>query len=192
MHYQWIPGEYACPSFDEYAEAMCLPLVTELSKIDEMPLLIIEPGRSLVDEGMHLITTVVSRKTMPNGVKGIVIDAGVNLLPTCYWYRLNIFVAERSVSALTSNATEIVNIYGPLCMNIDCIQIGAHLPPVRAGDMLVVRNVGAYNFSQSLQFIRPRPAVVMVTRDSVELLRLPETTEYICQLDKVPAHLTQK
>jgi len=86
----------------------------------------------------------------------------------------------------------MVNIYGPLCMNIDCIQVGTYLPPVRAGDILVIRNVGAYNFSQSMQFIRPRPAVVMITKDSVEYLRLPETTEYICQLNKIPTHLTRK
>lgn len=192
LHYQWVPGEYACPTSDEYAEAICLPLVAELSKMADMPQLIIEPGRTLVDEGMHLITTVVSRKTLSDGGKGIVIDAGVNLLPTCYWYRFNIHAAERSASISEGGMTEVVNIYGPLCMHIDCIQLGTHLPPVRAGDILVIRNVGAYNLSQSWQFIRPRPAVVMITKDSVEYLRLPETTEYICQLDKIPDQLTKK
>jgi len=192
LHFQWIPGEYACPTFDEYAEAICLPLMTELSKIGEMPLLIIEPGRALVDEGVHLVTTVISRKTFSSGTKGVVVDAGVNLLPTCYWYRFNIHAAERSLDIPEGGATEIVNIYGPLCMNIDCIQVGTYLPPVRAGDILVVRNVGAYNFSQSMQFIRPRPAAVMITGGGVEYLRLPETTEYICQLDRVPEHLLKK
>lgn len=192
LHYQWIPGEYACPTFDEYAEAICLPLMMELSQIGDTPLLIIEPGRALVDEGLDLITTVVSRKTLAYGGKGVVIDAGVNLLPTCYWYRFNIHAAERSTSISEGGMTEMVNIYGPLCMNIDCIQVGTYLPPVRAGDILVITNVGAYNLSQSLQFIRPRPAVVMITKDGVEYLRLPETTEYICQLDRIPEHLTKK
>ena len=192
LHYQWIPGEYACPSIDEYAEAICLPLVTEFSKTADMPLLIIEPGRALVDEGMHLIATVVSKKTLADGSKGIVIDAGINLLPMCYWYRFNINTAESSATFSEGNTTEIVNIYGPLCMNIDCIQVGTYLPPVRAGDSLVIRNVGAYNFSQSMQFIRPRPAVIMITGDRVEYLRLPETTEYICQLERIPDHLTKR
>jgi diaminopimelate decarboxylase len=193
LHYQWIPGEYACPTFDQYAKAICVPLMAELGKnIDDLPLLIIEPGRALVDEGMHLLTTVVSRRTLLNGGKGIIIDAGINLLPTCYWYRFDIHVAERAASNSEDGMNEIVNIYGPLCMNIDCIQFDACLPPVRVGDILVIRNVGAYNFSQSMQFIRPRPAVVMIMKDGVEYLRLPETTEYICQLDKIPAQLTQK
>ena len=192
LHYQWIPGEYACPSFDEYAEAICPPLVAELSKTVDMPLLIVEPGRALVDEGMYLITTVVSTKTLSDGGKGIVIDAGINLLPTSYWYRFNISTAERPVVTSAGGMTEVVNIYGPLCMNIDCIQVGAYLPSVSPGDILVIRNVGAYNFSQSMQFIQPRPAVVMITKDSVEYLRLPETTDYICQLDRIPSHLLKK
>jgi len=192
LHYQWIPGEYACPTFDEYAEAICSPLVVELSKTTDMPLLIIEPGRALIDESMHLITTVVSRKTLPDSSKGIVIDAGINLLPTSYWYRFNIHAAERPAGTSDGGMTEIVNIYGPLCMQTDCIQVSTHLPPVRAGDILVIRNVGAYNFSTSWQFIQPRPAVVMITNGRVEYLRLPETTEYICQLDRIPGHLLKK
>ncbi|MAF85256.1 MAG: diaminopimelate decarboxylase [Dehalococcoidales bacterium] len=192
LHYHWIPGEYACPAIDEYAEAICSPLVTELRKIADMPLLIIEPGRALVDEGMYLITTVVSLKALLNNYKGVVIDAGVNLLPTCFWYRFNIRAAERPASLSDGDMTNFVNIYGPLCMNIDCIQLGTHLPSVTAGDILVISNVGAYNFSQSMQFIRPRPAVVMITEDGVEYLRLPETTEYICQLERVPGHLLKK
>lgn len=192
LHNQWIPGEYACPTFDEYAEAICSPLLAELTKMPDMPLLILEPGRALIDEGMHLITTVVSRKTLANEGKGIVVDAGVNLLPMSYWYRFDIQAAERSVDIAAGGTTEVVNIYGPLCMHIDCIQIGAYLPPVRAGDLLVVRNVGAYNFSMSTQFIRLRPAVVMIAKDGVEYLRLPETTEYVTKLDRIPERLTKK
>jgi diaminopimelate decarboxylase len=189
LHYQWIPGEYACPTFDEYAEAICSPLLAELSKTTNMPLLIIEPGRALIDEGMHLITTVVSRKTLPDNSKGIVIDAGINLLPTSYWYRFNIHATQIPSD---KGMTEIVNIYGPLCMQMDQIQVSAYLPPVKAADILIIRNVGAYNFSQSMQFIQPRPAAVMITKGSVAHLRLPETTEYICQLDRIPDHLLKK
>ena len=192
LHSQWIPGEYACPTFDEYAEAICSTLLAKLSKMPEMPLLILEPGRALIDEGMHLITTVVSRKTSSNGDKGIVVDAGVNLLPMSHWYHFDIQASERVVGMDAGGTTEVVNIFGPLCMHVDCIQIGAYLPPVRAGDLLVVRNVGAYNFSMSMQFIRLRPAVVMITKNGVEYLRLRETTEYVTKLDRIPERLTKK
>lgn len=189
----WLPGEYVCPTVDEYAEAICQPLLAELSKVSDMPLLILEPGRVLVDEGMHLITSVVSLKTLADGGKGIVVDAGVNLLPMSYWYSFDIQYAQKSsVTHDTDTTTEALNIYGPLCMQIDCIQIGTHLPPVTAGDILVVKNVGAYNFSMSTQFIRPRPAVVMITKNGTEYLRLRETTEYVTQLERIPERLSKE
>ena len=192
LHNAWTPGQYSCPTFDEYAEAICGPLLNLLGPPDQLPLLILEPGRALVDEGVHLITTVVSRKIMGDGKKGIVLDAGVNLLSSSYWYRFSIHPSEYSQDVSRGGTIESVSIYGPLCMNIDCIQTGANLPPVHPGDVLVVANVGAYNFSQSTQFIRARPAAVIVSQTGAEYLRLPETTDYICQLDQIPSHLQNK
>lgn len=193
LHDQWIPGEYACPTFDEYAEAICPPLLAEFSKTPNMPLLILEPGRALVDEGVHLITTVVSRKTLSEGGTGIVVDAGINLLPMTYWYRYKLQAVRSAVNSSNTNTTEVVSLYGPLCMHIDCLQAGITLPPLRAGDILVVNNTGAYNFSMSTQFIRPRPTVVMIAKDgSAECVRTRETTDYITQLDRIPQRLIKK
>lgn len=185
LHNQWLPGEVACPSFDQYAEAVCPVLLNLPYDPKELPILILEPGRSIVDEAMHMIASVVSCKTLSNGVKALVIDAGVNLLPTSYWYKLEILPA-----GFTSSLTENYNIYGPLCMNIDCIRLGVQLPSVRRGDLLVIKNIGAYNFSQSLQFIQPRPAVVLISEEGkVYYLRHRETTEYIRQMEDIPEHV---
>ena len=89
----------------------------------------------------------------------------------------------------TCGVTEEVNLYGPMCTNIDCRQVGASLPPLRAGDLLMVKNVGAYNISQSMQFIQPRPAVVMVGDGGVEVLRRAETGSYVRLLEEVPERL---
>jgi diaminopimelate decarboxylase len=53
----------------------------------------------------------------------------------------------------------------------------------------MIKNVGAYNFSQSMQFIQPRPAIVLINNGQVEYLRMPEDTNYIKQLERVPEHL---
>jgi len=50
------------------------------------PILILEPGRAIVDEAMQLISKVVSKKKDANGNQSVVMDAGVNILPTAYWY----------------------------------------------------------------------------------------------------------
>jgi diaminopimelate decarboxylase len=77
-------------------------------------------------------------------------------------------------------------------MNIDVLQLKTPLPPVRKGAVLVIKNVGAYNFTQSMQFIQLRPAVVLINGGEVEILRAPETTEYIRELERVPQRLLSK
>jgi diaminopimelate decarboxylase len=190
LHDQWLPAEYATPTFEQYADAICPVLINSLPQ--PLPLLILEPGRCIVDEAMHLLATVVSTKVLSTGQKGVVLDAGINLMPTVAWYRHEVRVAGETASPSSGGVLEEVNLYGPLCMNIDVLQYRAFLPPVRRGAILVIRNVGAYNFTQSMQFIQPRPAVVLVNGGEIEYLRLPETTEYIRQLERMPERLRIK
>jgi diaminopimelate decarboxylase len=72
-------------------------------------------------------------------------------------------------------------------MNIDVIQDGTPLPPMTPGDTLVLHPVGAYNITQSMQFIAYRPAVVMVMQDGrVEVIRRRENLEYVEQMEVLP------
>jgi diaminopimelate decarboxylase len=190
LHDQWLPADYATPTFDQYAEAICPTLIKLLPQ--PPPLLILEPGRALVDEAMHMLTSVVSVRYLSSGQKGVVVDAGVNLLSSVAWYRYEIRAATLAGSISAGSVLEEVNLYGPLCMNIDILQNKVSLPPLRMGDILIVKNVGAYNFTQSMQFIQPRPAIVMVNEGNVEVIRPAETMEYIKQLEKVPQRLQYK
>lgn len=184
LHTQYVPGEYTCPTFDQYAEAICPVLLVNGLPVEEQPRLILEPGRCIVDEAMCLLCSVVTTKRLSTGQKAAVLDAGVNLLPTSVWYRHNIVPAQEGGSLL-----EDVNLYGPLCMQIDVIRLNVSLPPLSRGDVLVVENVGAYNFSQSMQFIQPRPAVVLLNEGKAEHVRMPETFAYLRELDRLPDRL---
>ncbi len=190
LHDQWMPAGYATPTFEQYADAICPELIRSLPQ--PQPLLLLEPGRSLVDEAMHLVTSVVATKVLSAGQKGVVLDAGINLMPTVAWYRHEVRVAAETGTPANGSVVEDVNLYGPLCMNIDVLQLKTPLPPVRKGAVLVIKNVGAYNFTQSMQFIQLRPAVVLINGGEVEILRAPETTEYIRELERVPQRLLGK
>ena len=72
----------------------------------------------------------------------------MNLLFTTFWYKLNIEV-DREVPGVTENSV----VYGPLCMNLDAIDEGVLLPPLKRGTRLIMSPVGAYNNTQSMQFI---------------------------------------
>jgi diaminopimelate decarboxylase len=75
-------------------------------------------------------------------------------------------------------------------MNIDVVREEVSLPAMDVGDRLVLHPVGAYNLTQSMQFIAYRPAVVMITLDgSVEVIRERETLEDVERAERLPPRL---
>ena len=58
---------------------------------------------------------------------------------------------------------------------------------------LVVNPVGAYNTTQSMQFIEYRPATVLIHGDTrqpeVSMIRVAENLDVVCGPERLPAHL---
>ena len=173
------------PSFDAYAEAVCSELLDAFPP-EELPLLFLESGRAMIDEAGSLIATVQATKRLANGMKGVVIDAGVNLLFTSFWYDHEIIpTVDRGYPQ------EVHVIYGPLCMQIDVIREQIKLPHLEKGDRILIRPVGAYNNTQWMQFITLRPNVVMISEQGeVSVIRQAETVEYLQQLERMPEWLS--
>lgn len=116
--------------------------------------LMLEPGRALVADAVDLACTVVAVKTLADGTRCVVVDAGTDLLPGALWAwpRLEALAPrEGSTPTLVS---------GPLCLNIDVVAPAAQLGDLEPGDLLVARDVGAYQQVQSTQFGDLRPAVL--------------------------------
>jgi diaminopimelate decarboxylase len=64
------------------------------------------------------------------------------------------------------------------------------LPPLAVGDHLVITPVGAYNTTQSMQFIEYRPATVLIHGDrEVSIIREAEDLSVVCAQERLPAHL---
>jgi len=171
------------------------------------PILVLEPGRAIVDECMQLVSKITSKKKDPDGGTNIVIDAGVNVLPTAYWYNFEPKIANKTngIKKNGSNGSngsnkkngnghndKSVKIYGPLCMQIDSINDSVHLSSTNVGDIIVFSNVGAYNLTQSMQFIQTRPAVILLGPQGSEVIRKKETWRDIFSLDSVPERLSSK
>ncbi|WP_457597978.1 alanine racemase [Hydrogenimonas sp.] len=178
------PPEVVVPSIDDYAEAITSALYENI-KGSSYPKLYLETGRHLIDEAGYLITSVVASKTLPDSRRSYIVDAGVNLLYTYFWYKFNIELA-REVGGISEPAM----INGPLCMNIDVIDESILLPRLRRGDKLIISPVGAYNVTQWMQFIRYRPRVLMVMADgSVEIIREQEDLSDIERREILPDRL---
>ena len=153
-----------------YVEAVTGPLLAGFEG-GEPPLLILEPGRAVVSDAIDLVATVVSSKDLPDGRRAVVIDAGVNLLPTSFWRHQTVEL----IGNPEGEPKETI-VYGPLCLQTDIIT-RASLPPLGPGDRLVVKNVGAYNIPQSGTFIFPRPLVILIENGETRVVRERETVE---------------
>lgn len=181
----YLPGSDINPSFDEFAEAIVTAFVNSELEQTNLPILILETGRALIDEAGYLIGTVIANKRLASGKRATILDAGVNILFTSYWYDHKITPAQEF-----THYTEDTVLYGPLCMNIDVLRENVELPLLNKGDHLVIHYAGAYNMTQWMQFITLRPKVVMIdTKGNPQVIRENETTEYINSLEKVPDHL---
>ena len=147
------------PTADDYAEAIT-SVIYEMNKSENLPKLFLETGRALIDEAGYLLTSVNGYKRFPDGKKGYILDAGVNLLYTSTWYNFKI---ETDKYYEGDNEPSMLN--GPLCMNIDIIEENLMLPPLDRNSVLTISPVGAYNYTQAMQFIRYKPAAVLINKE---------------------------
>lgn len=185
---QYLPAEEVVPSMEQFAEAISSGLYELNFKVDEMPTLILETGRALIDNTGHIISTVLANKRLSSGRRALIIDAGVNLLFTGFWYKHPISPAQDSGVNI-----EDTTIYGPLCMNIDVIRETINFPSLKKGDKVVIDYAGAYDNTQWMQFINMRPNVVMVMEDgTVELIRKAENLDYLLEMEVLPEILKLK
>lgn len=184
LHQQYLPGEEITPSFAQYVEKLAQGLDEGLDGA-RVPRVVLETGRALVDDAAVLISTVLGTKRLVDGRRAVILDAGVNILPTAWWYRHDVYPAQAA-----RGAPEPVVFFGPLCMNIDVVRDGIAFPPLMAGDRVVIGHVGAYNVTQWMQFITARPNVVMVSaRGEHAVIRRAETVQTLLDQEVVPAWL---
>ena len=181
----YLQGVDTSPTFDQYAEAISTAILNAGFVEDELPLLLLESGRSLIDEAGSLLGTVISNKRLSDGRRATIMDCGVNILFTSFWYDHKISPAQDF-----SQYTEDAVLYGPLCMNIDVIRENVTLPPLKRDDHVVVHTVGAYNMTQWMQFIAMRPAVVMIDmNEKAHVIRNRETLDSIESAEVMPEYL---
>lgn len=181
-------GTVPTPSVDEFAEVITGTILNVGFNADELPMLILESGRVMIDDAGYLLGSVLANKRLSDGRKATIMDFGVNILFTSFWYDHKISPAQE-----VSQFTEETVMYGPLCMNIDIVRDTVSLPLLNRGDHVVVHKVGAYNMTQWMQFIAMRPNIVLIdTGNQTHIIRKAETLAYLEELEQMPEHLQHK
>jgi diaminopimelate decarboxylase len=162
-------GPFAEPAPRPARFARELPALLEAIPSDRRPTrLAIEPGRFLVARAGWLIARVLHVRERDG--RQVVLDAGMTEL-----IRPALYGARHAVVGLTSLAraidwprppdTDVAAVHGPICESTDAL--GEHpLPPLRRGDLIAIRDAGAYAASLSSAYNgRPRPPQVLLNRD---------------------------
>lgn len=146
-----------------------------LPAVERLPLLLVlEPGRSLVGTAGVLLTRVLYVKE-GHEKEFVVVDAGMNdlLRPALYdaFHRVEPVRPRGRPAAL-------VDVVGPVCETSDFLARRRELERPEPGDLLAVRDVGAYGFAMASSYnMRPRAAEVLVEGGRARLIRRRETFE---------------
>ena len=121
--------------------------------------LLLEPGRFVVAQAGGLLTRVIAVKK--NGAKTFVIaDAAMNDLirPALYQAHHEILPVKQG-----RGATAKVDVVGPICESGDFFAHDRVMAKVKAGDLVLLLDAGAYGMSQSSNYnTRARAAEVLV------------------------------
>jgi diaminopimelate decarboxylase len=174
LRYLDVGGGLAIRYKDEEPEspvalaAALVPLVRDLDCT-----LILEPGRFLTGRAGVLLTRVLYVKK--NDLKTfVVVDAAMNDL-----IRPSLYDAYHPIDTVVARSqSEQVDIVGPVCESGDFFAHDRLLGCCQSGDLIAIKNAGAYGFTMSSNYnARPRAAEVLVDGRQAQLARRRERYE---------------
>ena len=145
------------------------------------PVILMEPGRSIVADSGMTIYTVGSVKEITGYKNYVAVDGGMSDNPRYALYQSAYTVL--CANKMTKKADYVCTIAGRLCESGDLIQENVTIPRVQRGDNIAVLVTGAYNYSMASNYNRlPRPAVILLGEtDRVAIKR--ESFDDVSRLD---------
>ena len=158
---------------ESFSQTLTSDLNRWMDETGRNPTFAIEPGRFLVAESGACLTEVHSTK-VNCGIRFVGTDLGFNFFP-----RPELYGAYHEIIHATkdSHEQEKVTIVGNVCESGDYLGRDRILPKVRKGDILLVRDTGAYSFSMASNYnSMSRPIELLLQADGrVKLIRKRET-----------------
>ena len=149
-------------SINELATVATTALDAELARRDlTPPVVLVEPGRSIVGTAAVTLYRVGTIKPVPDGRTYVAVDGGMsdNIRPMLYGSRYEAMIGNRA----DTPATFETSVVGKHCESGDVLVRDVTIAPPELGDVLVTSATGAYGYAMANNYNgQPRPAVVMV------------------------------
>jgi diaminopimelate decarboxylase len=163
------------PSAREYADAL-LPVVR-----DSGLHLILEPGRNIIAPAGVLLSRVIDVKDQPGGKLFVILDAGMTEL-----IRPMLYSAYHAVEPVVTRTgpEALCDVVGPLCESSDTIGKDRRLPAPQVGDLMAIRDTGAYAAVMASNYNRRGLSPeVLVSDGRADLIRRRQTIDDILALE---------
>ncbi|MEW9096384.1 MAG: diaminopimelate decarboxylase [Clostridiaceae bacterium] len=155
---------------EEYCKSIINRAIKKAKELKmNLPILTIEPGRSIVGNAGITLYTVGAIKDIPNIRKYVSVDGGMtdNIRPALYNAEYECLVANNVVGEVS----EKVTIAGKCCESGDILLTDIVMPQVNRGDVLAILSTGAYGYAMCNNYNKtPKPPVVFVNNGSCRLV----------------------
>lgn len=166
-------------SVEDYASALIREVAPSGLK------LLVEPGRWIVGPSAVLVTQVVDIKYQSGNRYFIVVDAGMS-----EFMRPALYGSFHRVDLLSHRPGPKVecDIVGPICESTDVLALKRLMPLPAVGDLIAVRDVGAYGSAMASNYNRHSlPAEVLVDADDWRLIRRRQTIDDLLSCEIEPS-----
>ena len=160
---------------EEYVSALVAPI-----RATGLPI-VVEPGRAIVAPAAVLLARVVDLKPRDATSTFAVLDAGMTELmrPALYGAFHQIDPVKAGDAALRQ-----YELVGPVCESSDVVGRDRLLPVLEQGDLVAIRDVGAYGSAMASNYNRrPLPAEVLVDGGRWRVIRRRQTVDDMLALE---------
>lgn len=162
----------AVPTYKEYAEVIATKMATHYSKSVKPPMLITEPGTTLVSRYLSLLTSVKAVKNI-KGHHFAILDCDFHNAGEVSQMMKLPYTHFKFGSGQEVNCP--VDLTGYTCLEQDCL-IKDFPNSVCVGDILQFRNIGGYSIVYKPPFINPCcPMIAVGNDDTISVIKRGET-----------------
>lgn len=165
------------PTYDEYAKVVAPLFAERFKKVNNPPLLLIEPGSALVGDCMQFASRVINIKSVCGKKIATLLGSIYNINPT-----LNTKNPPITVFAMGNEQEEYsdLDFGGFTCIESDYLY-HHYNGKLAVGDLVVFGNVGSYSVVLKPPFILPNFPIIDVCGDKIEVIKRAESFDDLFQ-----------
>lgn len=160
-------------TYQEFSSAITQG-ITRLFNGQQMPELILEPGRCITSSNQFLLLTVHDVKERPGVKKWLITDGGIGTVTMPTYYECHQVFLCNEVNRPENGKVTII---GPVCFAGDIVYRNIPMPKVDPEEVIAIMDSGAYFTGWESSFSFPRSAIIIVESVQYKLIRRRETFE---------------